>query len=108
MNEYDSRPPWEFLDSASTFALHSYELSRLSHAANLRKEIGRLLDQWLEENACALLARWLLERRKHRAGTLEPSRSPEPGDSSGFSASHNALSDSSDTETDRRTSARFL
>ncbi len=108
MNEYDSRPPWEFLDSASTFALHSYELSRLSHAANLRKEIGRLLDQWLEENACALLARWLLERRKHRAGTLEPSRSPKPGDSSGFSASHNALSDSSDRETDRRTSARFL
>ncbi len=108
MNEYDSRPPWEFLDSASTFALHSYELSRLSHAANLRKEIGRLLDQWLEENACALLARWLLERRKRRASALEPSRSPEPGDSTGFSASHNALLDSSDRETDRRTSARFL
>ncbi len=54
-----TQPPWEFLLSASRNSLQSYELSRLSHAANLRKEISALLDQWLEENASAMLARWL-------------------------------------------------
>src|SRR6266567_2410433 len=57
-------PPWEFLLSASRNSLQSYELSRLGHAANLRKEIGALLDQWIEENACAMLARWLIEQRE--------------------------------------------
>lgn len=59
-----TQPPWEFLLSASRNSLQSYELSRLSHAANLRKEIGALLDQWMEENACAMLARWLIEQRE--------------------------------------------
>jgi hypothetical protein len=40
-------------------------LTRLSHAANLRKKISALLDQWLEENASAMLARWLMEQREH-------------------------------------------
>jgi hypothetical protein len=62
---HKTQPPWEFLLSASRTSLQSYELSRLSHAANLRKEIGALLDQWLEENACAMLARWLMEQREH-------------------------------------------
>ena len=52
-----TEPPWEFLLSASRNSLQSYELSRLSHAANLRKEIGQLLDSWLEENSAAMLAR---------------------------------------------------
>lgn len=59
-----TQPPWEFLLSASRNSLQSYELSRLAHAANLRKEIGALLDQWVEENACAMLARWLIEQRE--------------------------------------------
>jgi hypothetical protein len=59
-----TQPPWEFLLSASRNSLQSYELSRLSHAANLRKEIGALLDQWMEENACAMLARWLIQQRE--------------------------------------------
>jgi hypothetical protein len=62
---YKTQPPWEFLLSASRNSLQSYELSRLSHAANLRKEIGALLDQWMEENSSALLARWLMEQREH-------------------------------------------
>lgn len=66
-----TQPPWEFLLSASRNSLQSYELSRLSHAANLRKEIGALLDQWLEENACAMAARWLIEQQER------PLRGPE-------------------------------
>jgi hypothetical protein len=59
-----TQPPWEFLLSASRISLQSYELSRLSHAANLRKEIAALLDQWIEENSAAMLARWLIEQRE--------------------------------------------
>ena len=72
MSKLVTQPPWEFLLSATPFALQSYELSRLNHAANLRKEIGRLLDEWIEENTCAMLARWLLERR------VRSHRAPEP------------------------------
>ncbi|MBZ5540684.1 MAG: hypothetical protein LAN61_09220 [Acidobacteriia bacterium] len=64
MSTHKTQPPWEFLFSASSFSLQSYELSRLNHAANLRKDIGRLLDQWMEESASALLARWLIEQRE--------------------------------------------
>jgi hypothetical protein len=61
---YRTQPPWEFLLSASRNSLQSYELSRLSHAANLRKEITQLLDSWLEENSAAMLARWLMQQRE--------------------------------------------
>jgi len=64
---HKTQPPWEFLLSASRNSLQSYELSRLSHAANLRKEIAALIDQWMEETSAALLARWLME---HRDGEL--------------------------------------
>jgi hypothetical protein len=67
VTRYKTQPPWEFLLSASRTSLQSYELTRLSHAANLRKEIGTLLDQWLEENACAMLARWLMEQTRASA-----------------------------------------
>jgi hypothetical protein len=61
------QPPWDFLLSASRPSLQSYELSRLSHAANLRKEIIQLLDVWLEETSAALMARWLMEQREQLA-----------------------------------------
>ena len=54
-------PPWDYLRVASTPSLQSYELSRLNHAANLRKEVAVLVDEWVENYACALLARWLLD-----------------------------------------------
>ena len=74
---YRTQPPWEFLLSASRNSLQSYELSRLSHAANLRKEITQLLDSWLEENAAAMLARWLMEQREHP--TLREQPAPVAG-----------------------------
>ena len=54
-------PPWDYLHQASSPSLESFELSRLNHAANLRKEIATLLEQWIDEMAEALLARWLRE-----------------------------------------------
>ncbi len=66
----DPRFQWEYLRQASEPSLQSFELSRLNHAANLRKEISALLDQWLEETACALVARWLREHRLLRPSPL--------------------------------------
>jgi hypothetical protein len=65
-------PPWDYLHEASDPSLESFELSRLNHAANLRKEIAALIEQWIEETAEAFLARWLREDRKL------PSQPPPP------------------------------
>jgi len=90
-----TQPPWEFLLSASRTSLQSYELSRLSHAANLRKEIGALLDQWLEENASAMLARWLMEQRERPSQALESASTGEPPLRSGHAVSDNFFADRS-------------
>ena len=76
MSSYRSQPPWEFLLSASRTSLQSYELSRLSHAANLRKEIAALMEQWIEENSNAMLARWLMQYRERET----PAQDSLPGD----------------------------
>jgi len=92
-----TQPPWEFLLSASRNSLQSYELSRLGHSANLRKEIGALLDQWLEENACAMLARWLIEQRERPPRASAPVAAEDLFASTGGpgaqSASDNVLAD---------------
>ena len=56
-------PAWEFLHHASTPSLESFELSRLNHGANLRKEVAALLEQWIEEMAEAMMARWIREHQ---------------------------------------------
>ena len=65
-------PPIDYLRSASRTSLQSFELARLNHAANLRREISVLIDQWLEETAEAMLARWMLE---HHGSIREPALS---------------------------------
>ncbi len=62
MNSRSIRPPWEYLQQATVPALQSFELSRLNHASNLKKEIDTLLEQWLDETAAAMLARFLMEQ----------------------------------------------
>jgi hypothetical protein len=98
MSTHKTEPPWDFLLSASRNSLQSYELSRLSHAANLRKEIGQLLDSWMEENAAAMLARWLMEQQRERP--LRTSDAPQASESrpvnppsGGHSVSDNFLTD---------------
>jgi hypothetical protein len=65
-------PPIDYLRSASRSSLHSFELARLNHAANLKREITVLIDQWLEETAEAMLARWMLD---HHGSLREPALS---------------------------------
>ncbi len=88
-----TQPPWEFLLSASRNSLQSFELSRLAHAANLRKEITALIDQWLEENAAAMLARWLLEQRERSARAPDMLSSPPLRTNGAHSVSDNFLAD---------------
>lgn len=93
MTTRSTQPPWEFLLSASRNSLQSFELSRLAHAANLRKEIGALLDQWLEENAAAMLARWLLEQRERSARVPDMLSAAESCRNGAHSVSDNFLAD---------------
>lgn len=69
-------PPWDYLREASDPSLESFELSRLNHAANLRKEIGALIEQWIAEMSEAFLARWLRQGRKSPAA--RSTCSPKP------------------------------
>jgi len=98
VNTYRTQPPWEFLLTASRNTLSSYELSRLAHASNLRKEISSLLDQWMDENANALVARWLIEQRERTVHAADSLPAPdqaasEPAPSNGHSVSDNLLAD---------------
>jgi hypothetical protein len=93
LSHYKTQPPWEFLLSASRNSLQSYELSRLSHAANLRKEIGALLDLWMEENSAAMLARWLMEQRERPQQAQEDASLCKPVPKSGRAASDNFFAD---------------
>jgi hypothetical protein len=54
-------PPLDYLQAASRSSLQNFELTRLNQAANLRNEIGTLMDQWIIETSHALLARWILD-----------------------------------------------
>jgi hypothetical protein len=84
-------PPTDYLSSASRTSLESFELSRLNHAANLRREIAALIDQWIEETAEAMLARWMLEHhtmlhqsQPSTAKLLHTLVEPAPGPLPGF------------------------
>src|SRR5258708_21102908 len=97
VNHYKTQPPWEFLLSASRNSLQSYELSRLNHAANLRKEIGALLDLWMEENSAAMLARWLMEQRERPQQAQEDAPAVEHLPKNGHAVSDNFFADRSVT-----------
>ena len=58
-----SSPPVEYLRECSSTSLRYFEMSKLEHVANLRRELTVLLDEMMEEAALALFARWMLEKR---------------------------------------------
>jgi hypothetical protein len=73
-----TRPSLDYLASCSEMSLESVELSRLNAAANLRKEFHEILEEWIDSEADARLARALLEwRRAHDAGANLPCRSAD-------------------------------
>jgi hypothetical protein len=68
-------PPLDYLRAASRTSLQSFELARLNHAANLKREIAALIDQWIQERSEATLARWMLDH--HESLHNLPSSAPE-------------------------------
>jgi hypothetical protein len=54
----------EYLRNASPSMLQAFELSRLNHVSNMRKELQGLIDQIVTEMSEAALARTLLDHRK--------------------------------------------
>jgi len=59
-----TRPPIDYLATCSQMSLESVELSRLNLAANLRKEFQEILNEWIESEVDARLARSILEWRR--------------------------------------------
>jgi len=60
----DNQPPLEYLVTSSQTSLEAFELTRLNCSANLRKELREILDEWLQSEVDARLARWILECRR--------------------------------------------
>ncbi len=78
----ESKPVFEYLKSCSQPSLESFELSRLNRARNLRREMRELVEEWIEAEVQARLARWVLEHRRARDRALIPfpdslAKSPE-------------------------------
>ncbi len=93
MTHHKTQPPWDFLLSASRTSLQSYELSRLSHVANVRKEIGQLLDIYVEESSNAMLARLLIEQGERPAPRQDGTSASELLAKPPHSVSDNFLAD---------------
>ena len=73
----DTRLPLEYMVSCSQSALESMELGRLNQVSNLRKELRQVLEEWIDCEVDARLARWILECR--RTQTTDPAdRAAEP------------------------------
>lgn len=65
----DICPALEYLVACSNTGLESFLISRMNQAANLRREVMLLVDQWIETEVNASLSRWMLKcRRSHITG----------------------------------------
>ena len=55
--------PLEYLFTSSGASIESFHLSRLNAVANLRKELHKIFEEWVEAEVQARLAQWLLARK---------------------------------------------
>jgi hypothetical protein len=68
-----TRPSLDYLATCSEMSLESVELSRLNLAANLRKEFQEILEEWIDSEVDARLARSLLEWKRAHTSATKPS-----------------------------------
>src|ERR1700679_165974 len=59
----DTQPPLDFFLTSSATGLQSYELSRMNHAANLRKELRQIMEEWIQAEVNSRFARLVMESR---------------------------------------------
>lgn len=57
-------PPVDFFLECSVKSLQDLELVSLSHSANLSRGLRETLEMWVEREATAMLARWMIEHRE--------------------------------------------
>ena len=70
--ENPPRLPMKYLATSSDTSLESFRLSRMNRAANLRKELFDVVEEWIEAEVEARVAERLLERsEKERAGPID-------------------------------------
>jgi hypothetical protein len=72
----DTRLPLEYMVTCSKSTLESLELGRLNQVSNLRKELRQVLEEWIDCEVDARLARWILECR-HSQTAGPPFRTAE-------------------------------
>ncbi|MGH9692345.1 MAG: hypothetical protein ACRD4C_14915 [Candidatus Acidiferrales bacterium] len=60
----DTHPPLDYLTTSSKATLESFELSRLARSANLRKELRQILEEWVDAEVDARMARCILDCRR--------------------------------------------
>jgi len=68
-----TRAPLGYLLTASGAALESFELSRLNRASNLRGELRDVVENWIETEVDARLARCILEVKRRQASRTSAS-----------------------------------
>lgn len=66
-----TRPPLAYLVTCSQMSLESVELSRLNQASNLRKEFLQILEEWIDSEVDARLARSILEWKREKCSDAE-------------------------------------
>ena len=71
------RPPVNYLLTCSEPSLESFELARLNHIANFRKQIREIVDEWIAAEVEARLARWVLDQRRGQDQGAISSSKPE-------------------------------
>jgi hypothetical protein len=54
----------DFLMESSLSSLQDLELAALNRSSNLGKGVKAELEQWVEQKAIAMLARWLIQHRE--------------------------------------------
>jgi hypothetical protein len=92
-----------FLSTASEISLENFALSRRNLAANLKKEIRAVIEQIIEEEAAALVAQLVRDRRRElfATGSLrekfsDPEREARADVDSIFGAEHGRVTDAAD------------
>ena len=68
----------EYLRTAPPSLLQAFELSRLNHAATLKKEVVAIIEQMVRDLSEASLARVLLEHRKKLLQQKQQDRDASP------------------------------
>jgi hypothetical protein len=57
-------PPLSFLLEASPTSLQDLELASLNRSRNLARTVRSEIEQWIEQEAAGMLARWMIKNRE--------------------------------------------